>query len=57
MILTITIIMIIILLTIITIIIIIIKKMTKIIKCKSIYRTPTTTNTELLVTLHNDGKP
>ena len=37
--------------------IIIIKKITKIIKCKSIYRTPTTTNTELLVTLHNDGKP
>ena len=56
MILTIIIIMIMILLTIITIIIII-KKMTKIIKCKSIYRTPTTTNTELLVTLHNDGKP
>ena len=39
------------------IIIIIIIKITKIIKCKSIYRTPTTTNTELLVTLHNDGKP
>ena len=37
--------------------IIIIIKITKIIKCKSIYRTPTTTNTELLVTLHNDGKP
>ena len=30
---------------------------TKIIKCKSLYRTPTTTNTELLVTLHNDQKP
>ena len=38
------------------IIIIMMTKITKI-KCKSIYRTPTTTNTELLVTLHNDGKP
>ena len=37
---------------IITIIITII--MTKIIKCRGIYRTPTATNTELLVTLHND---
>ena len=37
--------------------IIIIIKITKIIKCKSIYRTPTATNTELLVTMHNDGKP
>ena len=38
------------------IIIIIIIKIPNIIKCKSIYRTPTT-NTELLVTLHNDPKP
>ena len=50
------IVMIIIIIIMITKIIIIIK-ITKIIKCKSIYRTPTTTNTELLVTLHNDGKP
>ena len=40
---------------IIMIIIIMMIKITKI-KCKSIYRTPTTTNTELLVTLYNDGK-
>ena len=39
------------------IIIIVIIKITKIIKCKSIYRTPTTTNTVLLVILHNDQKP
>ena len=38
------------------IIIIVIIKITKIIKCKSIYRTPTTTNMELLVTLHDDRK-
>ena len=42
---------------IIMIIIIMMIKITKMIKCKSIYRTPTTTNTELLLTLHNDGKP
>ena len=36
---------------------IIIIKITKIIKCKSIYRTPTATNTELPVTLSNDQKP
>ena len=53
MILTIIIIMIII----IMIIIIMMIKITKMIKCKSIYRTPTTTNTELLVTLHIDPKP
>ena len=29
---------------------------TKIIKCKSKYRTPAKINTELLVTLHNDQK-
>ena len=41
----------------IMIIIIITIKITKIIKCKSIYRTPTTINTVLLVILHNDQKP
>ena len=30
---------------------------TIIIKCKGRYRTPATTNTELLVTLHNGRKP
>ena len=36
---------------------IIITIITKIIKCRGAYRTPTTTNTELLVTLHDDRKP
>ena len=40
----------------IIIIIVILVAKIKIIKYKSIYRTPTTTNTELLLTLHNDGK-
>ena len=57
MIIIVMIILILIIIMMITKIIIIIIKITKIIKCKSIYRTPTTTNTELLVTLHNDGKP
>ena len=39
---------------IITIIMIMTIIITKIIKCRSIYRMPTTTNTELLVALHND---
>ena len=30
---------------------------TIIINCRGRYRTPTTTNTELPVTLHNDRKP
>ena len=62
MIMTIIIMIIIVMIILILIIIMMIKKIiiikiTKIIKCKSIYRTPTATNTELLVTMHNDGKP
>ena len=41
----------------IVIITMIIMIITKIIKCRGIYKTPTTTNKELLVTLHNDRKP
>ena len=42
---------------IIIIIIIVIVIIITIIKCRDRYRTPTTTNTELLVMLHNDRKP
>ena len=42
---------------IIIIIIIITTTTTIIIKCRGKYRTPTTTNTELLVTLHHGRKP
>ena len=50
------IIMIIIITIIVIIIIVILVAKIKIIKYKSICRTPTTTNTELLLTLRNDGK-
>ena len=47
----------IVIITVIIIIIIIITTTTIIIKCRGKYRTPTTTNTELLVTLHHGRKP
>ena len=57
MILAIKVIVVIAIIIIIVIIIIIIIIVTMIIKCRDRYRTSTATNMELLVTLHNGGKP